>query len=46
MALTSTIYNAAVELNDVDRGVYESSRGATVASDARLLFAVQACKRA
>ena len=24
MALTSTIYNAAVELNDVDRGVYES----------------------
>ena len=24
MALTSTIYNASVELNDVDRGVYES----------------------
>jgi len=24
MALTSTIYNAAVELSDVDRGVYES----------------------
>jgi uncharacterized protein YaeQ len=24
VALTSTIYNAAVELNDVDRGVYES----------------------
>jgi uncharacterized protein YaeQ len=24
MALTSTIYNAAVELSDIDRGVYES----------------------
>ncbi len=24
MALTSTIYNASIELNDVDRGVYES----------------------
>ena len=24
MALTSTIYNAAVEINDVDRGVYQS----------------------
>ena len=24
MALTSTIYNASVDLNDVDRGVYES----------------------
>jgi uncharacterized protein YaeQ len=24
MALTSTIYNVAIELNDVDRGVYES----------------------
>ena len=24
MALASTIYNASVELNDVDRGVYQS----------------------
>src|SRR3982751_4501075 len=24
MALTSTIYNASIDLNDVDRGVYES----------------------
>ena len=24
MALTSTIYNASVELSDIDRGVYES----------------------